>query len=68
MVPDVSPDNPEQFFLVAKIGNNFYKIGNGVLHKEIPNEGGKLKFIFLSATSYYENNSGQFEISVVKEN
>ncbi|QTL39201.1 lectin [Xenorhabdus budapestensis] len=48
VLPIVPPSNPKQFFLAAKIGNNIYEIGNGVLHKEIPEDGGGIKvYLFI---------------------
>ncbi|PHM48242.1 LecA/PA-IL family lectin [Xenorhabdus sp. KK7.4] len=59
--PQGVPPRPPGGALVAKIGDNTYEIGNGVLHRTVPTEG-ELTLIFLD--SAYEDNSGGFDVNV----
>ncbi|CAM3806695.1 LecA/PA-IL family lectin [Xenorhabdus thuongxuanensis] len=48
-----------RYTLIAKIGNNTYKVGNGVLHKTVPVDG-ELILIFSDDQGRYFDNSGNF--------
>ncbi len=49
--------------LIAKIGNKTYGIGNGVLHKTVP-EDGELIFVFFDSPGDYGDNSREFLVNV----